>query len=229
MDRKLNNNQSTLLNKIVKTNQSVFLNEILEFILGNGLGAVTKKDIELYIVYLLKQYANKNSIKISNHEWSNLLKVPERRIKTLLLESGLRFSNDDDKERDELWFEFYDLIREGYVELNDKGDKITITVENPLLIRFIESRLKKLNLQTSDYSFNPELVKFSFAALEGLVKESVSDLQIDERSLIVKDKIKKIKWKKIGAKTAKVLFGIINKQLGDTVAESLDYPFKDES
>jgi len=193
----MNNSQDQLLKKIINNNAKDISYEIFEFLLDDGLGSISKSEFDAFIFYTLHKYQKKNKLFLSNYEWSSLLKLTERKIKNLRLISGIRFAEDTNEESKELWFNFLDIVREGYIQV-DKSKNFIFTIEDPILTRFLDAKLKELKLSSFDYSFNSEILKFNSKSLSELLKNAASETGIGEGNSIAEEKITKIKWKNVG-------------------------------
>lgn len=204
----MNKNQERLLNQVIKGNEIEFLNELMSFYLNNGLGSLTKKEIDIFIFYLIDKYQKNQSNEWSNYDWSCLLKISETKIKNLRLEVGIRYASDDEEDFN-LWIKFLDLIKEGYIEKEDS--KYIITIEDPYLLRFIEHKLKLLKLATTDYSFNKERIKFKPDSLEKLIK--LAGEEIGTNQSYAENKIKSIKWDSLRSEIGKELYDMFKRAI----------------
>ncbi len=100
----LNKTQKKLFDRIIK-NKTVFIEELTGMLIGNGIGAIPKREIEVALFYLMNKHAIRNKQYLSNYEWSCLLKINERKVKNLILDMGIRYSSNNDDET-ELWLAF---------------------------------------------------------------------------------------------------------------------------
>ncbi|MDZ7742226.1 MAG: hypothetical protein U5Q03_10850 [Bacteroidota bacterium] len=206
----MNINQRTIIEKVIKGKESDILNEMLDFFLDKGLGSVSKTEIDIYLFYILEKYQRSQKARLSNYEWSSLLKISERRIKNLRLESGIRYKADDDDDDFQSWIGVLELITEGYLEF-EGNEKIILTIENPYLVRFIEHNLKKLKLSSTDYSFNSERVKLKISSLTKLLQHGEYEIGLSKNTSKAQEKLQKAKWKNYTKETAKKVFDILAK------------------
>ena len=203
----MNDIQKEILEKITKNNEKVILNELLDFLIGNGLGSVTKREMDIYLFHLLD--SNNTTQVLSNYDWSCLLKINERKVKNLRIENGIRYYSNDNNDERKQWLKLLGLIKDYYIETDDLGNYVII-VEDPYLLRFLEHQIKLLKLASTDYSFNPERVKFKQSSLEVLLKSAAECFGIDGHSK-AQDILSKMKWKKYGKKVGEELYDIFKK------------------
>lgn len=160
----------------------------------------------------LKSIKVTRDLKMSNYDWSSLLKISERKIKNLRLEVGIRYTADNDSNEVDLWLRFLDLISEGYLEF-DGTDKVIINIENPYLLRFIEHKLKTLKLPTTDYSFNTERIKLRRISLEASFRRRSYWDKIIERYYKAEAKLKSASWKAYKGEVRKQVFDLLKRAM----------------
>lgn len=201
----MNTKQKMLLDQAIGGKKDQLLDELMSFYLENGLGSLTKKEIDIFIFHLIEKYQKESKVKWSNYDWSCLLKLNESKIKALRLEVGIRYASDADDNDFNLWIDLLDIIKDGYVY--KEGDKFVFTIENPFLLRFVEHKLKQLRLATADYSFNKEIVKIKTDSLKELVSEGAKE--IGAGSTIALAKLKEILRKSQSTEALKELWSVI--------------------
>lgn len=141
-------------------NNEQFALEFMEEYNRRGFGSMNKNDFEVLIFNLLKKYGSLH--KLSNHEISLSLQIPETKVKRLSYESDLRYGNLTDEDIRE---EFFKIVLKS--KLKGHLNKIEFIIENKFIRSSIDAQLKKLG-HFSDSSFNTEVIKVnleSFAAL----------------------------------------------------------------
>jgi hypothetical protein len=206
----MNKNQKTTIEKILNGKEKEILAEFLNHFLDRGFGSVSKSETDIYLFHLLQKYERENSLNLTNFEWSTFLKISERKIKNLRLEVGIRYDSDDDRDELNSWIKLLRLITEGYLEFKGKTEVILI-IENPYLLRFLESKTKEMRLATGDYSFNPEKVTFKIKSIEKLLEKAAKEISIGKGETIAEDIFKLAKWKNYSKETFKDLKSLLSK------------------
>lgn len=194
----LNRRQVEQLQKIIGNDSTEILHDLLGHYLSQGLGAVTKKEMETYLYYLFLRSLNSKGIRFSNYEWSCLLKVPESKVRSLSLDASIRFGADDDNYELELWLESLEAICAGNLEKDKQTEWLVVTIENPAILRFISQQLKSRKAGVPDYSLNPERVKFSKDALLMFLNASEVAVHNSERLDEIRKRLTKIKFDEVG-------------------------------
>lgn len=138
----MNKKQNEIIERIIKKNEKEFLLEFLDYFLEKGLGSVNKKETDIYLFFLLNKYLKREN-KITNYEWSILLKISERKIKNLRLELGIRYTANETDNELFLWFDLLDVIIDGNLEFL-LNEKVALTVENPYLLQFIDHKSQEI-------------------------------------------------------------------------------------
>ncbi len=203
----MNDIQIDILKKIIDKQEKQILNELLDYLLDQGLGSTNKREFDIFLFHLLEKYNSK--MQLSNYDWSSLLKISERKVKNLRIETGIRFHSNDKNDESKQWIKLLDLIRECYIEC-ESTKNFTITIEDPYLLRFLDHQLKQLKLPSADYSFNPERIRFKNKSLEKLIKEAAKNITGEGNSKAEKI-IKSIKWSNYGKEGGKELYDIFKR------------------
>lgn len=161
-----------------QTEKREFAERFLELYLSNGLGSLPKSEVDLYVFYLLTQtsdYKNK-----SNYQLSNLLKVPESRIKSLRLNSALKYSEINSKA----------ILSKIVIRLTQseqfavfESGKVEVSLEDPIEQRELENFLK-LRGHHAEYTLNSEVLKISPIRLFELILENVSRAKEEFNTLV---------------------------------------------
>jgi len=213
----MNKTQEVLLAKIIAGNEEAILREFLEFYLDKGSGTVSKQNLDVFIFYLLEKYQQKKNPPWDNYSWSSLLKLSETKIKNLRLQVGISYTADDENYDIDMWIALLDLFRDGYIHVD--SEKYVVTIENPLLLRFIEHQLKVLKMAATDYSFNREIVKFKKDSIELLVK--TAGVAIGISATYAKSKIDDAKWKAWRDKTSGKILDLLMESLPHVILKML--------
>jgi hypothetical protein len=135
-----------------------FADEFLRHYLKNGIGAMSKSDIDALVMHLLDKYTRSEGIALqaySNQMASETLRAPLSRIKRLRYEAGLKYGG---RAEDEAKRRFVNCLSKAVLEL-DK-DKICLIVEDTLSRHWIQGHIKESGL-VFDGSFNSEIVRVS--------------------------------------------------------------------
>jgi hypothetical protein len=139
-----------------------FVQAFLEEYLSDGLGAKSKREIDILVLRLLMKHAG--LAEKSNQELSLLLQAPAARIKVLRYEAYLKYPPDAEY----VQREFLYLLTKSQFDL-DK-DRIVFVMEDEYLRQAIQERLKAKGM-FADSSFNTELVKIDKSALQAVIEE----------------------------------------------------------
>jgi hypothetical protein len=139
-----------------------FVADFLQEYLSDGIGAKTKREVDILAMNLLMKYTD-YAVK-SNQELSILLQAPESKIRSLRYEARLKYPPDNDYVKREF---LYTLTRSQFDF--DKGI-ITFAIEDEFLRHAIQGQLKAKGM-FADSSFNTELVKISRDSLEAVIEE----------------------------------------------------------
>ena len=139
-----------------------FVKELLSEYLSDGIGAKTKREIDILIMNLLMNYGGVADK--SNQELSILLQAPESKIKSLRYEARLKYPPDPDYVKREF---LYILTKS---QFDFKKGKITFAIEDDFLRHAIQGQLKAKGM-FADSSFNSELVKIDKRSLEAVIGE----------------------------------------------------------
>ena len=181
---------TSIVENLSSKQKSKFSEMFLGIWFSNGFGALTKKDTELLIFYTLNSILEKSKPK-NNYEWSKLLKVTPSKIKTLRLESYLKYSDIfHSGEEDVLARCFSSIdtlnlhISEDSVNLSDCS--IKILVEDPVEIFELDRRLKDVGGQIN-FERNREIVRIGlkdFLLLINNAAESEEEKVIEQLAII---------------------------------------------
>jgi len=148
------------IESIKKPNE--FVKEFLGEYLSDGIGAKTKREIDILIMNLLMNYAEMAAK--SNQELSILLQAPEAKIKSLRYEARLKYPPDPDYVKREF---LYILTKS---QFDFEKEKVIFVIEDEYLRHAIQGQLKVKGM-FADSSFNTELVKIDKNSLEAVIGE----------------------------------------------------------
>lgn len=159
--------------------------EFIETYLTPSFGSISKRDTDILLFEMLKSlgfFKNPKDV----YEVLLKLKVTRSKARNLIYESELR------NEEVDLELELQKILLSP-VFLKE-GKKISLEIDNPLLIDHLRYRLKE-ERYLSDGSFAPEVVKISTEAFSSLVKSFIKDEEglqkiLEEAGLSKKDKAK---------------------------------------
>lgn len=157
--------------------------KLLDFYMENGFGTRSKKDIDLFLFSQLKGIVAIKTLSI--YELSNFLKITDSKVKNLILESSLRYSQHDENYR----FVVINKIVNSIISLFTKrpdfdGKNLKFLLDDPIERREFENILKEQGY-FSDTSFNKEIVTVRLVALVNVI----SKYQVDFEAKIL-EKIK---------------------------------------
>ena len=139
-----------------------FVKEFLGEYLSDGIGAKTKREIDILVMNLLMNYAGLADK--SNQELSILLQAPESKIKSLRYEARLKYPPDADYVKREF---LYILLRS---QSDFARGKIIFAIEDEFLRHAIQGQLKSKGM-FADSSFNTEIVRIDRNSLETVIGE----------------------------------------------------------
>lgn len=150
-----------------------FSRDFLAHYLSRGMGSLSKRDIDILVLYLL--------IEQGVYEFpgdffkaSKQLKISEPKLRNLFQEVQLRYKQYDEEEAKRM---FIDIVRTEFFEKS--GSRITFVVHDPLLRQYFEEWVSRAHGFT-DTSFNKNLFSISpkvlQRVLEHLCHHSYEDL-----------------------------------------------------
>ena len=139
-----------------------FVAEFLEEYLSDGIGAKSKREIDILVMNLLVNYGGLAGQ--SNQDLSMLLQAPESKIKGLLYEARLKYPPDPDYVKREF---LYILSKSQYAI---ETGKIIFAIEDNYIRHAIQGQLKAKGM-FADSSFNSELIKIDKGSLEAVIGE----------------------------------------------------------
>jgi hypothetical protein len=151
----------------------------------NGFGTLTKKDSELLIFGCLKKVLGSDGPK-NNYEWATLLRLTPSKIKSMRLESHLRFGhllNENSADSAKGFLDHFTYVQAiDITGLDSKGDLLAVTVsfviEDPVVQMEIENKLKNLGSYL-DFHRNREVVKVRLVDFFKLTADGKEQQAID--------------------------------------------------
>jgi len=143
-----------------------FVSDFLQEYLSDGIGAKTKREIDILVMNLLMNYAGLADK--SNQELSILLQAPESKIKSLRYEARLKYPPDADYVKREF---LYILLRS---QFDFARGKMVFAIEDEFLRHAIQGQLKSKGM-FADSSFNTEIVRIDRNSLETVIGELYGD------------------------------------------------------
>lgn len=143
-------------------NPELFVKEFLAEYLSAGIGARTKREIDILVMNLLMKYGGLGDI--SNQDISILLQATEGRIKALRYEARLKYPPGPDYVKEEF------LVVLTRSQFDFEKERVVFVIEDDYLRHAIQGRVKSRGMFT-DTSFNTELVKIDRNALKTVIGE----------------------------------------------------------
>ncbi len=175
-------------------NSEEFTKDLLTSISELGLYTYSKTDLCDYIIYLANKHDQNHFFdNNSNADNARLLKVKESKIKSLRLNIGLKFKNED---ADETLKRFLKKITDDKITIIDNENFFQFFIEDPFIRMVFESKLKDLEGVTLDYSFNTERVKIEKEHFLSLLF-SLDSTDSEKLEKILKKHDIKVKGKKV--------------------------------
>ena len=150
------------MDKVSIKNTKDFVDGFLSEYLADGMGTMSKREIDILVMNLLIKYGGLADI--SNQDLSILLQTPESRIKSLKYEARLKYPPDPDYVKREF---LYILARSQFD--SEKG-RIIFAMEDEYLRHAIQGKLKAEG-RFADSSFNTEIIKIEQGSLESVIGE----------------------------------------------------------
>lgn len=185
-----------------------FSKYFIEKYLAYGFGSMPKSEIDLLVFHLLTQtndYKNK-----SNYELASLFKIPESRIKTLRLNSALKYKEINSKA---ILGKIVDRLVHSEQFASFEAGKIEISLEDPIEKRELENFLKKQG-HHAEYTLNSELLRIQPIRLFELILDNIDNANAEFNTLVQthineQDKVNELVN---NALTLKQKFGKLRKQ-----------------
>jgi NAD+--asparagine ADP-ribosyltransferase len=151
------------MNEIKIEEYENFVSTFLKNYLENGMGTMSKREIDILVMHLLTKYSDIGEK--SNYDLSIFLQLSESRIKSLRYEAKLKYPPDEKKYVEK---EFLTVLARSQFDTDKK--KIIFVIEDTYLRHAINGRLKAKGM-FADTSFNSELVKVDVTSLETIIRE----------------------------------------------------------
>ena len=126
-----------------------FGKEFLDVYLLRGFGNMTKSELDVLIFSLIRKYVLSE---MSIFEISRSLKISESKVRTLIYESDLKYS---DTKEETLKKKFGQLVEN--LKFKIENDKIMFSIEDKLLRSFISSKISEIGA-FSNTSFNRNMM-----------------------------------------------------------------------
>jgi len=144
-----------------------FTEEFLKIYLANGLGSLPKSEIDLLVFHLLVSSSDYSSM--SNYQLAGQFKIPESKIKSMRLNSALKYENIDSNE---ILKRIAERIANSDQLTELQSGKVEISLENPVEQRELENFLKKQG-HFAEYTLNTEVLRISPLRLFQLIVSNV--------------------------------------------------------
>lgn len=152
-------------------NPTSFCEKFLKEYLAGGLGRMQKRDIDIFVLYLLmndKQYSFPKDIFKATRD----LKLTEARVRNLYQEVQLRYQQMAEEQAKA---ELVDIVKNNAFEV--KGKRFVFVVRNPMLGQYFQEWVASVEGFT-DSSFNSNIVSIDRSVfLEVLKKISVNRIK----------------------------------------------------
>jgi hypothetical protein len=188
--------------------------DIMEAYMSPAFGSMTKRDMEI-LLFMKLEDLGLISLDAEIYDIVTTLRVTRSKARNLLYDARLRSTNQEGLER-----QLIELLCKPNIDKS--GDHVILELDNPYLIDYMRSRLRKLGHLT-DGSFSQEIVKLRVNAFTELL---VSTIPHDRREKIVQELDKEGYLEKSSfSKYLDCLFRFTGKTLagdmGEIVAEDL--------
>ena len=181
------------------------LAELLEQYRKPSFGSMSKRDVDILMFIAMQQLGIIDDENPKIYYVMQLLHVTRAKARNLIYEVALRKAESEDKLKTQL----QKLLNENIL-LKEK-EKVTLEIDNPLVIDYLRNVLKDLKHLT-DGSFTPELVKMSYEAFADLYMEVMKE---EKEEKLIKKELQKLG---ITESPAQVICSILKDGLITTVA-----------
>jgi len=171
-------------------NKSEFAERFITKFLDNGFGSLTKREIDVYVMYLLLEDGQfyRSDGELDFHEISLELKISESKVRNLIYEVELKYKNDQDFVE-----QLISIIEKGKYEVI--GDnKIKFSVHSPMLKQYFEYEIRNLD-GVSDGSFAKHIVTISRTTFEKLLLKLYANSDGDNAEEIINSLPEELKEK----------------------------------
>ncbi len=149
------NGDTTLAGKLSNEEREEFARKLLTKLSDQAFGAMSKRELELFIFHLLCNTEKLQSL--STYEWANLLHISESRIRSLRADSALRFMPSDNQAAlTEIAMQFC-AKGKTCMEYDEKESRIKLLLDDPRLQREFEYSVRALG-RIPDYRFNRNIL-----------------------------------------------------------------------
>jgi hypothetical protein len=137
-----------------------FANDFLEHYLKNGIGAMSKSDVDALVMHLIDNYSQTKKGElfksVPNQSISQILRTPVSKIKRLRYDAGLKYEENSEEEAKK---RFINCLKNVSLEIDEKKQiTIILILEDYLAKHWIQARIKE-NQTIYDGSFNSEIIK----------------------------------------------------------------------
>ncbi|MFN3166112.1 MAG: hypothetical protein ACE37H_03505 [Phycisphaeraceae bacterium] len=149
--------------EIAKHAGDQFSKEFLDHYLAQGLGAMTKRDIDILVMHLLQKHGNLTNR--TNHELSHQLQLTETRVRSLRYEARLKYPPEESN-----YIERRVLYALAQSQFDANKGAIRFIVEDAYVRYALQARMKSRGA-VHDTSFNREIVSVKPDQLIDLIEE----------------------------------------------------------
>ena len=146
----------------------------LENYLSHGYATLPKREIDILVFHLISE--SKDIKNKDNYTIANKLRLTETRVKSLRLESSLKYELPNHQ----------DIVKNIVIQLIEEvkkpefnGESVSIGIENPAYKREFEYAIKRLGSHV-EYGINREILTLKIVFLLELILKNTSD---DEKAL----------------------------------------------
>lgn len=144
-----------------------FAEKFTEVYLAQGFGSLPKSEIDLLVFHLLSKTRDFEGK--ANYQVSTMLKIPEARVKTLRMNSALKYDKINSRAVLSQIIQRF-VESEQFTEFQD--GKFELSLEDPIEKRELENFLKKRG-HHAEYALNTEVLKISPVRLFELIVENL--------------------------------------------------------
>ena len=189
-----------VFDKIEKSRREEFLKVLLtQYVQRHGLGGMSKSDFDALIVHLFLKCSKEP---YDSFELSNILKIKESRLKSLIETAAVKFETDTEEV---IWMDIIKNWASSVTEIEsiEKG-QVAFKFENPAHFRYIQKEVRVAG-GTVNYSRSSEAITISLGTLFKVLDEVYKRVFENKKGhqYLIEDVLKRIKTDLIGTNELK--------------------------
>lgn len=168
--------------KLTIKQKEAFADDFLKHYLSNGYGTMGKAEIDIMVFHLISEALGIKGK--SNYELANELRITESKVKSLRLNSALRYNQPNHKA---VLAEIVQRITAAMQKPEFSEGTVAITIENPVEQRELTHAIKLAGRHVN-HTLNSEVFEIAPIALFELVVQNLENAE-DEFKKVIQDGI----------------------------------------